>query len=242
MLANSDPSSTGNPPGVVLDPPGVHKDERGVSLYLLECVPDPPLRGHGRPPLRIRLRYLVTAWGASSQRTEQNGGQSGEQEMAHHLLGLLLFAAMQDSATAEGAINGMEVDLTPPAPEIWLGLGVKPQPSFVLVMPVVQERPQPQVRYVRQPLVVQVGTTRSVSGTVVGPGDIPLAGARVEVPGLNVHEQTDVRGRFSFRSMPNGPRPLHLRILAKGRSMEYVVAGQASDPLTIKFDLLEKEK
>jgi hypothetical protein len=245
VLANSDLGSTATPPSVVLDPPGAsgaQKGERGVSLYLIECVPDPPPRGQGRPPLTIKLRYLVTAWGTTTTPTQQGGGEQAE---AHRLLGLLIFAAMQDSASGEGAINRMEVDLTPLAPEVWLALGAKPQPSFVIAVPLVQERPQPPIRYVRQPLVVQAGVLQSISGTVVGPGDVPLAGARVEVAGLGIYEQTDDRGRFSFRATPGGAHPLKLRILAKGRRMEYVVARPPGDPITIRFDLLdplEKEK
>jgi hypothetical protein len=219
--ASTDP--VGATPQVVLDPPGTRTGTRGVSLYLLECVSDPPLRGPGRSPLQVRLRYLVTAWGETP-------------EEAHRLLGMLMFASM-DNPPVE-----LEVDLLPLAPETWTALGSTAQPSFVLVVPYKQERPQPQVKYVLKPLVVQTAPLLTVAGTVVGPGDVPLAGAQVEIAGLNMYEQTDERGQFSFRSAPGGPYPIRLRIVAKGRRMEYDVTGQPDAPITIRFDLLDKEK
>jgi hypothetical protein len=169
--------------------------------------------------LQVRLHYLVTAWGEKP-------------EDAHRLLGTLMFAAMENPPT------DLDVDLTPPSSEAWVALGVTPQPSFVMVVPFKQERPQPPVKYVRKPLVVQAGSMLTVAGTVVGPGDVPLAGATVEIAGLNMHEQTDAYGRFSFRSAPGGTQPIRLRIAAKGRRMEYVVGEQASNPIVIHFDSL----
>ena len=144
--------------------------ESGVSIYLLECASAPPPRGTGRPPLQIMLRYLVTTW-------------ANEPEEAHRLLGELLFAALDT--------QDYDVELAPPTADLWAALGVKPQPAFMLGAKFKQERAEPPTRYVRQPLVVQATPIVSLHGVVVGPGEMPIAGARVEAVGLNLYERTD---------------------------------------------------
>ena len=198
---------------------GDGRAESGVSLYLLECAPAPPPRGNGRPPLQVMLRYLVTTW-------------AKEQEEAHRLLGDLLFAALDS--------QDYEVDLTAPAPGVWSALEARPQPSFTLVAQVKQERAEPPTKYVRLPLVVQAAPMVVLQGVVLGPGDMPISGARVEALGLNMTERTDSRGRFRFPSIPGGSRPLRLRVKVKGREMAVLVQQPlASEPVTVRFDKLD---
>jgi len=228
VLAEADASHAGGngtsgteAPGVVLDPPTAsasHATPSGVSLYLMECVSAPPPRGPRRPPLQATLRYVVTTW-------------ASKQEEAHRLLGVLLFAAMDDP--------DLEVDAIPLPASTWQAFGTVPQPSIVLAVPFKQERAEPPVKYVRVPLVVQAAPVVTLSGTVVGPGDIPVAGARVDLADLKLYARTDQRGRFSFKAVPGGPRPLSLRVLAKGKEMAFLVEKPSSDsPVTIKFDTL----
>ena len=47
---------------VLLASPGDMPGKQGVSLYLLELISNPPLRGVHRPPLSLSLRYLITTW------------------------------------------------------------------------------------------------------------------------------------------------------------------------------------
>lgn len=191
----------------------------GVSLYLIECVAAPPPRGVGRPPLQITLRYMVTTWAAKP-------------EEAHRLLGDLLFAALDG--------KDYDVDLSHTDAATWAALGVSPQPSFTLEAHLKLERAEPPTRYVRVPLVVQAGPMVPLQGSVVGPGDMPIAGARVEALGLNMWERTDSHGRFQFAGVPGGPKPLRLRVKAKGREMAVLVPQPASgDPVTIRFDSFE---
>ena len=120
---------------VSLRPPGAETAGQGVSLYLLELVDDPPLRGQQPPPLQLALRYLVTTW-------------SEEAAEAHRLLGQLAFEAMGQP--------GMAVELQPPAAATWQALGARPQPAFILRVPLRQEQIRPPMPLVRAPLVVQI--------------------------------------------------------------------------------------
>jgi hypothetical protein len=187
-----------------------------VSVYLMECAAAPPPRGTGRPPLQILARYLVTTW-------------AEEPEEAHRLLGELLFAALES--------RDYEADLTPPTADAWSALGARPQPSFMLVAQVKQARAEPPTRYVRVPLVLQASPLVALRGVVLGPEEMPIAGARVEAMGLNLWERTDAKGRFRFAGVPGGAHPLRLRVKAKGREMAVLVPQPLSEEaVTIRFD------
>src|SRR5205085_2426500 len=111
-------------------------------------------------------------------------------------------------------------------------------PTFLLGAKYKQERAVPPTRYVRQPLVVHATPIIAFQGVVVGPGEMPIAGARVEAVGLNLYERTDSHGRFKFPTVPSGPHPLNLRVTAKGREVALVVPQPLSnEPITIRFDM-----
>ncbi|HEY3288794.1 MAG TPA: carboxypeptidase regulatory-like domain-containing protein [Anaerolineae bacterium] len=189
----------------------------GVSLYLLSFANCPPPRTSDRPPLQILLRYLVTAWAATQQKS-------------HQLLGDLAFAAM---GTAE-----FTVDLDPPPPELWLALRLTPRPSFLLSLPVRQERPKAKVDYVRSALVVKAEPMTQLVGRLVGPGEQPVAGARVEIPSLQMFNYTDSNGQFRFMGLPGASAKRELRVMAKGRQFDVTVDSptDANKPVVIQFD------
>src|SRR5689334_7300174 len=135
---------------ISLAAPKPNQTGRGIGLYLLELNNKPVPRSNTRPPLQIELHYLVTAW-------------ANDPEDAHALLGQLVFAAM--------ASTEFEVDLTPLPAATWAAFGVIPQPSFILVMPLRQERPEPDTKLVLKPLVIQASPIISFAGVVLGPGD-----------------------------------------------------------------------
>jgi hypothetical protein len=189
-----------------------------VSLFLMELTSLPPMRGERRTPLQLALRYVVTTWA-------QDAGA------AHRLLGDLVAAAMQE--------EDFEVQLEPLSAEAWAALRAAPRPSFVLRVPVRQARPDPAVRLVRRPLVVQGGTLTRLFGVVLGPGDVALAGARVEIPAADVSTETDWRGRFHFPGIPAEPATRLVRVRARGRVLEVEVAQPSPDePIVIRFDNL----
>jgi hypothetical protein len=205
---------------ISLAPPGRDgREDSAVGLYLLELAESPSPRTSGPQPLQLLLRYLVTA-------------SSPDPEEAHRLLGELLFAALE---TAE-----LEVDMTPLPTAVWQAFGVAPRPAFILRVPLVKERKARPVRRVLEPLRVEISPVAQLAGVVLGPGDLPLAGARVEVPALNVSTRTDYRGRFHFAAVPQDATEV-LRVEARGQELSVAMEHPADpeSPLIVRFPLME---
>lgn len=188
-------------------PPADKPNGEGISLYLLELLPTPPASGSRVSPRQFSVRYLVSTW-------------ADDPIKAHRLLGELTLAAM--------AHEEMEVDLEAVSAEIWNAFHITPRPAFYLRLLVRQARPEPDARYVKQPLVLQAGPAITLVGRVEGPGAIPLAGARVELPSLNRATYTNARGQFSFATIPVD-LPIHLIVKAKGRTQPATVDRPTSE-------------
>ena len=76
----------------------------------------------------------------------------------------------------------------------------------------------------------------------MGPDEIPLANARVELSTHNLVARTDVKGRFGFPTVPTEPALKKVRILARGRELFQEVNFKKinpEEPLIIHFDVLE---
>ena len=207
---------------VSLGTPNGRKTGRGIGLYLIELKDKPPLRTTKRPALQLSLRYLVTAW-------------ADQPEDAHRLLGQLVFAAMENPE--------FEIDLSPLPIAAWRAFGVAPQPSFLLGVPLQKTRPEPKVGIVREPLIVKTSPVTSFHGVVLGPGDTPLAGARVEIPGLRLVTHTDYKGRFRFSTVPSEPAEKLLEIKAKGRNLTLTAEEnhpEDGEPLVVHFNIMEE--
>lgn len=205
---------------VSLQPPAAAGTKKIVGLYLKDLLPFAHLRNSRRPPLQVMLRYLVTV-------------QAKNQSTAHNLLGQLLFAAMENSE--------FEVDLEPVPAEIWTAFGTVPMPSFMLRVPLRLERPDEHVRLIRSPMELHQSPLTGLEGTVMGPGDIPLTNARVELSTHNLVTRTDIKGRFIFPAVPTEPDRKNVRILARGRELSTQIdaAKIKQEPLIINFDVLE---
>lgn len=201
---------------VTLSAPSTDRKGRGASLYLYKLAPAPPSRGVKQPPLQVFARYLITTWGET-------------EEQAHQLLEALLFGAMEEAA--------YEVELSPLLPEAWALFGLIPQPSFALGALVKRERLQPEPQRVRRPMDVIASPMMTVSGVVLGPEDIPLPYAHVELPALQISLRTDANGRFHIPHVPAKPSTTRLRVQAKGQEQEVVVQPGTSDeePMIIRF-------
>ncbi|WP_254038451.1 carboxypeptidase-like regulatory domain-containing protein [Myxococcus guangdongensis] len=201
---------------VYLGVPDREAIERGVCLYLLELGPAPPTRGGRRVPLQISVCYLVTAGGASP-------------EQAHRLLGELVFSAMEEAE--------FEVDLTPVPATLWAGLRVPPRPGFRLRLPVRRERPPSVVHHVRFP----GGAAEALFGCVVGPGDVPIADALVELPSLSLATRTDDQGCFRFPRVPPVATLGRLEVRAKGELLALGPEALAAEPQPLLIRLPLKE-
>lgn len=205
---------------VVLGAPNLLAGKHGVSLYLLAFV-DPPMAWMNRKPSpRVALRYLLTTWAEND-------------EEAHHLLGELLLAVMEQ--------HEYELDLSELPATLWTNFGIAPRPALTLRVPLYSERKEATVRLVRGPLVVRGAPVRSLRGIVLGPGDIPVAGAEVELPSLHLRDHTDARGHFHFSTVPAEPQSVQLLVKARGRAQSVTVEQAASDkePVMIQFDLFD---
>lgn len=214
-VASVDPAAA-----LTLEAPGDERTGHGVSAYLLEIAPGAPPRGSTRPPLQLWLRYLVTTW-------------ADDPVVARQLLMDLAFAAL---ATAD-----LDVSPEPLAPDLWTAMGAVPRPSFILRAAVRRDRPEVIAPRVLVPLVVEPGRLTSVEGVVLGPNELGLAGADIDVVGLDHATRTDGRGRFRLGGLPGDPVVSRLRVRAKG--VEVVVAVPA-DPrlartMVIHLDPLE---
>jgi hypothetical protein len=205
---------------VSLEPPDADQTESGVNFYLLELVENAPARTTTPTPLQLSLRYLVSAWDVKP-------------EEAHRVLGELVFAAMENTE--------FKVELVPLDPTVWVALGAAPRPSFVLRVPLRKERPQPPVQRVRAPLVVQITPVISLHGVVLGPDDVPITGAAVSIPDLQLSTRTDTQGRFSFQTVPGGEGARKVRVRARGRELSVTVEEGTSReaPVIIRFDTFD---
>jgi hypothetical protein len=208
-------------PEISLGAPIGRREGRGVNLYLIELKDKPPLRTMKRPPQQLLLRYLVTTW-------------ADRPEDAHHLLGQIVFAAMDNPE--------FEIDLNPVSIDAWRAFDTAPQPSFLLGVTLQRLRIEPKERIVREPLIVKLSPFTSLHGIVLGPGDVPLAEARVEIPGLRLETRTDYQGRFRFSMVPSEPAEKRLEINARGRKLSLTDKENhpgEGDPLVIHFNITE---
>lgn len=205
---------------VAFGPPDQLAGKRAVNLYLLALADPLPAWVNRELTRRIALRYLVTTW-------------AEQEEEAHALLGTLVFAAMEKR---EYELNLAEIPAT-----LWTALGIAPRPAFTLWIPCSMERPEQVTRLVRGPLVVQGAPVRSLHGIVLGPENMPIVGASVEVPTLQLRSRTDTRGKFHFAAVPGGPQGFQLVVRAKGH-LQHITVEQSTldkEPLTIRFASFE---
>lgn len=204
---------------VTLAPPSATESARSVGLYLMELVQSPtPARDTHRPPLMMTLRYLVTT-------------QAAKPEDAHQMLGKLAIAALENPE--------FEVEQESLPPALWTALGIAPRPAFVLRVPFRHERTEKRAPIVRKPIVIKQLPLRSFAGQIVGPENIPLMNARVELPAFELYTNTDSKGRFHFSSVPAAPGPRLLRVRAKGQefSINTEQADSDKEPLVIHLQL-----
>ena len=201
---------------VHLGVPGQLEDQRGISLYLLALVEPPQAWINRQPGWRVALRYLITAW-------------SPDEREAHRLLGKLLLAALEKPE--------YEIDLSELPPTLWSAFGIAPRPAFTLCLPLPLARVEPVPPLVQGHLVVRGEPVPSLYGIVLGPGDIPIAGAGVELPSLQLRGYTNAEGRFRFSTVPGGSRHIQLVVRAKGRVQSVFVERPSSEqePLEIRF-------
>ncbi len=205
---------------VTFAPPADALEGEGASLYLMDLRNAPPTASGVRPPYRIVLRYLVTAW-------------AEKPVTAHRILGELIFAAMADAR--------LEVELEALPPALWNSFGIAPRPAFVLRVPLQRPRDEEVAPLVRVPPDVAVAPATSLCGAVLGPGDRPIPAARVELPKLALATRTDARGHFRFATVPSDEAPQTLRVSVRGREVTTEVQS-SSAPLIVRVPPTQEEE
>jgi hypothetical protein len=212
------PVRVGLPP---YEPVGDPTDEPAgppeLCLWPLALLPASQTRGAaGREPLRLRVRLLVTADAAPDR-----------------------IADLVDVALVALAGDGdLSVALEPFDAGLWQALGRAPRAAVFVDVPVQVTWPAPAIPLVRGPLRVDGAPLRALSGRLVGPGGVALAGMRVEVVGIGASAYTDRSGGFVFAGVP-GEGALRLRLTGRGRRLEADVEPGSTDPVTIHCDLEE---
>lgn len=194
-----------------------------VSIFLLDVLnaPNPGTRtGDRAPPFQVLLRYLVSV-------------VTDDPLESQRLLCNLLFRA-QEHAEFEAELSAVSV-------EFWRAFNVPPRPAFLLRVPLRLEREQETAPRVRQVPELRHRRLRPLRGVVMGPGDIPVVDARVELPSARLATQTDSRGRFFFGGVPSESGMTAFRVQAK--SQEWVanleLPKREEDALIIQFKPLE---
>jgi hypothetical protein len=191
---------------------GDKQRQAGVDLRLLRASPR-PLPHTAEPLLVADLDYLATI---------QMDDPAEEQRLA----GDLVLAAM-------GRWD-LEVVAGADALSACAALGLPPAPGVIFRLPLVREPEHRLPPRVREPLVVHAETLGVIAGQVLGPDDIPIAGATVSAVGLERFARTDVKGRFELRSAPaSGP----VRLRAEARGVEAEGVATPGEPITLRLPL-----
>lgn len=209
-------SVVGGTVNISLGPPAIAENKSSVGLYLLEVSEIPPASGSKPAPFQIELRYLVTA-------------SAPDPKDEHELLEALIFAAMERPET--------KVDLKPLTSEEWSAFELAPRPSFSMRVPLRKERVLPVAKRVTQELVIKPARLRPLDGLVLGPGDVPLFGAEVELPSTHARARTDLAGKFEFGATPV-TEEIELIIRFKGITKR--ARASTSKPLVIRLDSVEE--
>jgi hypothetical protein len=198
--------------------PDVSRDQAEISLYLLDLVDDPLRRNSSRPPTQPVLRYLVST-------------SAPDPKLAHQILGQLLNAALENSE--------FEVELGPLSEKVWPSLGVSPRPAFILRVALPREFPPSDAKVVTVGAELGGAPVVDFFGLVQGPGQVPLAGARVEVPNLYRYAYADSRGRFRLAGVPAAPKIKTLLLTAKQKQQLFTIAdtGTPEEPVVLTIEI-----
>lgn len=200
---------------VAIAPPPSADADAGVRIHLLSLAPVAAARGAKRPPLELALRYLVTT-------------NADDEADAHRWLGVLAFDAMD--------VRDWSVESDPPDTELWRAFEIAPRAAFVVRVPLRLPRNDREAPLVRKPLVLDMHSTTSLVGTVSGPEDIPIAGASLEIPSLQLFARTDEDGAFRF---PQLPATSSVTLIVRAKRQTRTLRAKTGEALHIRIEGLE---
>ncbi|GAA4468828.1 hypothetical protein GCM10023170_083300 [Phytohabitans houttuyneae] len=192
-------------------------DGDALRLWPLELRPERHTRGaDGEAPYTLRVRHLLAP-------AEPPSGTASSR-----LLDAVLVAAVRAGEPA--------IALEPPDPRMWLALGVEPRPALFIDVPAQVVRQPVRAPLVLHPLRLGSLEMRPLDGRVLGPGERPIPGMRVEAGRAAAY--TDADGWFHLAAVPRHGR-IQLRLEGRGRALTARLEPDFTEPLTIHCDLEE---
>jgi hypothetical protein len=193
---------------------GDRETQEGVDIRLVGLAPRPaPRAASPSPPLMLTADYLLTVRAADAF-AEQVG-----------IMELMLAAMEYEHAEVA---NDRDV------PGLCIDLGLPPALGLMLRATVLRRRPATRAPLVRFPLKIDAGELGVLQGSVLGPGDTPVAGAVVRAEGVDRTAQTDAFGRFRLYG-PVGGAATRLSVRARGVEIDGEV--QAGRPVILRLPL-----
>jgi hypothetical protein len=225
---------TFGPPGPDGGPaPQAGRKQQGINLHLLGIAPhaEATTRGEHRSERRIEaqivLRYLVTSW-------------ADQAEAADALLCALAFHLLGRGAGGPDGRSEITVEATPPL-EVLTALGLPPRPALMMGLPLVHVEVAEPARRVAHPPIVRTEVAATLWGLLLGPDDLPIAGAQVELPAFGRIAETDPAGQFRITGVPANPADRTIRVRARGVERTFrMPAGGDGGPLTLRLSFAEE--
>ena len=172
---------------------GKPREGPGVALALLRAVPRVSPLSFDRKRAVLALDYLVTV--SLSDPLDE-----------HSAVAELAFAALESP--------DIEIAIDYPVSEACRAIGLPPSAGLVLRTEARRERILARAPLVRELPIVSVVGLAQAEGKVIGPNNLPIAGAIVTLDGSNRQVTTGADGRFRF-AVPEGTRP---QVAARTRS------------------------
>jgi hypothetical protein len=231
---------TAPPPGeiaVTFGPPGpdggpapqAGRKQQGINLHLLSIAPhaQATTRGERRTEAQLVLRYLVTTW-------------AEQRELAESLLCMLALHLLGRGANGPDGRSEISVEATP-APEVLAALGLPPRAALTLGLPLVHVEMEAPARRVTHPPSVLTEAAATLWGILLGPDELPIAAARVDLPAFGRSTETDEAGQFRITGVPANlaDRTLHVRARGIERTFR-LSAGNDGGPLTLRMSFAEE--
>lgn len=213
---------------------------REIVAWVQESLPDLPVRVlasddvERRPEITVQLANIAPLPGPRSDRAPfvlaidyLISVRSDDPFAAHRAVGELLFAALRR-----------------PDFEIRQGLAITAAterqdnhvlPGVLIRAKLARDRVFDQAPLVRRPPVVEVEGVVPLEGIVLGPNDIPVPDAAVEIIALGASVLTDGQGRFRFAAAPGGAKPVKLS--ARKRAAQAYANALPGEIVTIRLPL-----
>ncbi|HKD97018.1 MAG TPA: hypothetical protein VKB69_05375 [Micromonosporaceae bacterium] len=187
-----------------------------VCVWPVALLPDLGTRGgYGKQTLRLRARHLVTVDGTVGP--------------ALALLDKVLVATLDE--------DRFQLVLEPVPAGVW-GTPGTPRPSVLIDVPVQLTATRPSSPRVTSELRLDGGGLRSITGRLLGPGDVPLPGMTVASPATSTSVITDTRGGFVLPGQPVD-RAVLLHLSGRGLLLQVKVGPEATDPVVVHCPIEE---